>query len=181
MYRNVLAVLCLIGVFAMSADAQKAAVEPIAIDVGTILSFHLQTRLNPADVNQLDALPKGTLLRIRMLSTVDSMADRDGSEFGGVLVSPILSGKDVIVPTGAEARVLLVLLRSRHHPEGFRYELLLTKVTANGKSLDLTASLNASLVDSANDRKASRQPPPTKSSSSEEQHLPPQNYLGPTD
>ena len=160
MYRYVFAALCFIGVLATSADAQKATVEPIAIDAGTILSFHLQSRLNPSDANQLDALPKGTVLRIRLLSAVDSTADRDGAEFRGQLVSPILAGKDVIVPAGAEARVILVLLRSRNHPEGFRYELLVTKIIEGGTSRDLTASLNASLMDSTKSREPAAAPEP---------------------
>jgi hypothetical protein len=158
MYRYVFAALCLIGVFAVSAEAQKATVEPVVIDAGTILSFYLQTRLKPAPVNQLDALPKGTPIRVRLLSAIDSASDRDGAEFRGQLVSPILSGKDVIVPAGAGVQVLLVLLRSRNHPEGFRYELLVTKIITNGKPLDLTASLNASLMDAGKSREPAAGP-----------------------
>jgi len=40
-----------------------------------------------------------------------------------------------------------VLLRSKTHPEGFRYELLVTGLTDRGKSFDLTASLNSSFLD----------------------------------
>jgi hypothetical protein len=36
------------------------------------------------------------------------------------------------------------LLRSRNHPEGFRYELLITSLNDRGKNYDLTASLNSS-------------------------------------
>jgi hypothetical protein len=147
MHRYVFAVLCLIGVFAISADAQNATIEPISIPVGAIVTFHLQTRLNPASANELDALPKGTLIRVRVSSAMDSTVDHDGSEFRGALIAPILSGKNVVVPSGAEARGLLVLLRSRNHPAGFRYELLITKIIESGRTLDLTASLNASLVD----------------------------------
>jgi hypothetical protein len=55
----------------------------------------------------------------------------------------------VIIRSEAEVRVLLVLLRSRNHPEGFRYELLVTRLTDRGKSYDLTASLNPSFLDPA--------------------------------
>jgi hypothetical protein len=46
-------------------------------------------------------------------------------------------------------RGLLVLLRSKTHPEGFRYELLITRLIDHGKSYDLTASLNPSFLDPA--------------------------------
>ena len=59
----------------------------------------------------------------------------------------ISENNDVIVHAEAEVRGLFVILRNRNHPEGFRYELLLTNVTENGKSLDLTASSNPSFAD----------------------------------
>jgi hypothetical protein len=46
-------------------------------------------------------------------------------------------------------RGLLVLLRSKNHPDGFRYELLLTQITDGAKSYPLTASLNSSFFDSS--------------------------------
>lgn len=162
MYRYVFVVLCFPGLFAMPANAQKTTIEPLSISAGTVLTFHLQTRLNPSTGNELDALPKGTLIRVKMANAVDSAVDRDGSAFRGALISSIVSGKEVIFPAGSEARGLLVVLRSQNHPEGFRYELLITKVVSNDKSLDLTASLSASLVDSGNEREASRGPEPAK-------------------
>jgi len=96
-----------------------------------------------------------------MLDTVDSAVDSDGTEFHGTLAAPLLLGSEVIVPSEAEVRGLLVLLRSRSHPEGFRYELLLTGLTARGKSYDLTASLNPSFLDSG-DRPAPNSKPETK-------------------
>jgi len=39
------------------------------------------------------------------------------------------------------------LLRSRNHPEGFRYELLVTSLTDHAKTYAVTASLNASFFD----------------------------------
>jgi hypothetical protein len=45
-------------------------------------------------------------------------------------------------------RGILALLRSRSHPDGFRYELLITRLTDHGKSYVLTASLKPSLADS---------------------------------
>jgi len=63
------------------------------------------------------------------------------------LAAPLVSGGQVIVRNEAEVRGLLVLLRSRSHPEGFRYELLVTSLTDRGKSYDLTASLNPTFLD----------------------------------
>jgi hypothetical protein len=142
------AVLCSITLFATAAPAQSPDVAPVRITAGTVLKFHLQTRLHPTAADALDSLPKGTVLQVRMLDTVDSAADRDGTEFHGTLAAPLLSGGEVIVPSDAEVRGLLVLLRSRSHPDGFRYELLVTKLTDRGKSYDLTASLNPSFLDS---------------------------------
>lgn len=62
-----------------------------------MLTFHLQTRLNPDDRNETEALPKGTLIRVRLLDSVDSDADHDGSEFHGTVVSSVVSGNEVIV------------------------------------------------------------------------------------
>jgi hypothetical protein len=56
--------------------------------------------------------------------------------------------KSIFVPENTEVRGMLVLLRNRSHPEGFRYELLLTSLILDGKVLDLTASLNPSIFDS---------------------------------
>jgi hypothetical protein len=107
----------------------------------------LQTRLNPAGGDALDALPKGTVLQVKILDSIDSAVDRDGAEFHGSMVAPLVLGEDVVVHPKAEVRGLLVLLRSRRHPDGFRYELLLTGITDCGKSYDLTASLNPSFLD----------------------------------
>jgi len=84
---------------------------------------------------------------VKMLDAIDSGIDRDGSAFRGEVVSPVVSGNEVVVHADSEVTGLLALLRSRNHPEGFRYELLITKVSDHGKSYDLTASLNPSFAD----------------------------------
>lgn len=141
------AVPCLLTLFAITAHGQNPTVAPLRVAAGTVLKFHLQTRLTPAAGDTLDALPKGTVLQVRMLDSIDSGTDRDGTEFHGSLAAPLVSGGRVIVGTEAEVRGLLALLRSRSHPEGFRYELLVTGLTDRGKSYDLTASLNPSFLD----------------------------------
>jgi hypothetical protein len=82
-----------------------------------------------------------------MRDPIDSGVDHDGDEFHGSIVAPLALAGEVIVHSEAEVRGLLVLLRSRSHPHGFRYELLVTGLTDRGKSYDLTASLNPSFLD----------------------------------
>jgi len=147
MHRFASVVLCSVCVFAGIACGQNANIEPIHAKLGTVLTFHLQTRLNPADRNEMDVLPRGTEIRVRMLSGVDSGVDRDGSEFHGEVVESVSAGGKVIVHPESEVRGILVLLRSRNHPEGFRYELLVTSLTDHEKRYDLTASLNPSFFD----------------------------------
>jgi hypothetical protein len=63
------------------------------------------------------------------------------------VVSDLSRGDGVVIHADSEVRGLLVLLRSKNHPDGFRYELLLTELTDHGKSYPLTASLNSSFHD----------------------------------
>ena len=147
MRRSLVGVLCFVTVIAGPAHGRSPIVAPVRVAAGTVLNFHLQTRLNPAGGDALDALPKGTILQVKILDSIDSAVDRDGAEFHGSMVAPLVLGEDVVVHPKAEVRGLLVLLRSRRHPDGFRYELLLTGITDRGKSYDLTASLNPSFLD----------------------------------
>jgi hypothetical protein len=64
-------------------------------------------------------------------------------------VSSVVSGNEIVVHPDAEVHGLLALLRSRSHPDGFRYELLITELTDHGKAIALTASLNPSFSDIA--------------------------------
>jgi hypothetical protein len=137
-----LGVLCAI-LLSNSVLAQDPSVTPMHIPAGSILTFYSQTRLNPQIGNPLDGLPKGTLLRVRLLDSIDSNAEADGAAFHGVLERPVIDTHNAVVAEEhAQVRGLLALLRSKNHPEGFRYELLLTGVDVNGKMKDLTAILN---------------------------------------
>ena len=147
MHRFGSVLLCAVCVFTGAARGQNAKVEALHAPLGTVLTFHMQTRMNPADPNQMDELPRGTVIRVKMLSGVDSGVDRDGSVFHGEVVEPVYAGSKVIVHPDSEERGILVLLRSRNHPEGFRYELLITHLTDHAKTYDLTASLNPSFFD----------------------------------
>ncbi len=143
------AVLCFVSLLASAAPRPNPAVAPVRVAAGTVLKFHLQTRLNPTAGDTFDSFPKGTVLEVRMLDSIDSAIDHDGAEFHGSLAAPLVLGGEVIIHSESEVRGLLALLRSKSHPEGFRYELLVTGLTDHGKSYDLTASLNPSFLDPA--------------------------------
>jgi hypothetical protein len=149
MSRFLAVVLCAVSVFTVSSFAQVSTpgIEPIRVPAGTVLAFHLQTRLRHTEGDPIDALPKGTILHVKILGPIDSNVDRDGSEFRGTVASDLSMGDGVVIHSDAEVRGLFVLLRSKTHPNGFRYELLLTELSDHGKSYLLTASLNDSFFD----------------------------------
>jgi len=88
-------------------------------------------------------------LSIRVLDAIDSDVMRDGAEFRGVVVAPVVSKDEVVIHADAAVRGLFALLRSRNHPDGFRYELLITGIADGEKLFQLTASLNPSFQDTA--------------------------------
>lgn len=144
----VVLVLCLASAFANIAHGQTSRIEPVRVSAGTVLTFYLHARLNATSGDGADGLPKGTLLRVKMLDSIDSAVNADGTEFHGTVMSGLTSSGEVVIHPESEVRGILALLRSRSHPEGFRYELLITSLTDQGKSYTLTASLNPSLADS---------------------------------
>lgn len=160
MRRYALAALCVITVLAGSVVGQNFIVEPVRAASGSVLTFYLQTRLHPTSGNLPDALPSGTELRVKILDRMDSGVDHDGAEFHGVVVSPVLTGNETIVHADAEVSGILVLLRSKSHPDGFRYDLLVTRLTDHGKSYSLTASLTTSVFEPS--RTATAAPAATK-------------------
>lgn len=148
MKRITLVAMCIIGAVASTAHGQASCIESVHVSAGTVLTFYLHARLNPTSGDSVDGLPKGTLLRVKMLDSIDSAANADGTEFRGTVMSGLTSSGEVVIHSGSEVRGILALLRSRNHPQGFRYELLITGLTDHGKSYALTASLNPSLADS---------------------------------
>ena len=62
-------VLCIATMLAKPVHAQNFILEPIHVPAGTVLNFHLQTRLNPGSGNDVDILPGGTVLRVKILDT----------------------------------------------------------------------------------------------------------------
>jgi len=147
MRRLILAAAFYLSVVGGVAWARNSDLKPVHVPAGTVLTFYLQTRLNPADGNVIDLLPKGTVLSIRVLDAIDSDVTRDGAQFRGVVVAPVVSKDEVVIHADAAVRGLFALLRSRNHPDGFRYELLITGIADGGKLFQLTASLNPSFQD----------------------------------
>ena len=147
--------IALVALFLASSLASAARGQtsrtpvPVHVTMGTVLTFYLHARLNPTSGDTLDGLPKGTLLRVKMLDSIDSAVNADGSEFHGTVVSGLTSSGELVIHPESEVRGILALLRSKSHPEGFRYELLITGLTDHGKSYALTASLTPSLADSS--------------------------------
>jgi hypothetical protein len=179
MFRFLAVVLCGVSVFAVSSPAQgsNSTLEPIRVPAGSILAFHLQTRLRHNAADPLDALPQGTVFHVKILTPIDSTTDRDGSEFHGSVASDLSLGDGVVIHADSDVRGLLVLLRSKNHPDGFRYELLLTELTDHGKSYPLTASLNSSFYDASAQTSPSSTGPATKVDAKE---LPKANVFGNT-
>ena len=161
--KRILVAMCFVGAFGSTAHGQTSNIEPVHVSAGTVLTFYLHARLNPTNGNDVDGLPKGTLLRVKMRNSIDSAVNADGTEFHGTVVSGLTSSGELVIHSGAEVRGILALLRSRSHPDGFRYELLITDLTDHGKSYTVTASLNPSLADSSTSKPTTR----VNSSSSE--------------
>src|SRR5260221_359771 len=147
MRRFVLAAVFCVSVRGGAVWPGTAVLSPFPVGGGRFPPFYLKPRLNPADGNVIDLLPKGTVLSIKVLDEIDSDVTRDGAEFRGVVVAPVVSRDEVVIHADAAVRGLFALLRSRNHPDGFRYELLITGITEGGKLFQLTASLNPSFQD----------------------------------
>jgi|SRR5580704_800586 hypothetical protein len=160
---------CAVCMSAATAHAQGKGIEQVQVASGTVLDFHLQALMIPDADDSLNALPKGTVLHVRMLDSIDSTVNQDGSTFRASMASPLISAdKHVVVHSEAEVHGLLALLRSRSHPEGFRYELLVTGLVDHGKSYTLTATLDSSFFDAsaklASDQQAQTKKDPIKDS-----------------
>jgi hypothetical protein len=147
MGRSLALIACALCSPGMTAYGQASSIAHVQVVAGKVLSFHLQSRLNPDAGNVLDVLPQGTVLYVRMSDSIDSTVDPDGAPFRGSLVSSVMSGDRVVVHSDAGVYGLLALLRSRNHPDGFRYELLITHLVDHGRSYTLTASLDPSFFD----------------------------------
>jgi hypothetical protein len=147
--------VCAVAFSAFSAQGQSANspasgnIAPLRVPAGTIVNFQLQTRMKAATAGVLDGLPKGTMLRVKLLDSIDSAADRDGSAFRGLIVSSVAWGDRVVIHSDAQVRGLFALLRSASHPEGFEYQLLVTGLVDRGQAYTLTAFLDPDSPDGA--------------------------------
>jgi hypothetical protein len=139
--------LCLLTVLVGSTFGQKSVIPPVHYAAGTVLVFHLQTRLNPGHSNETDGLPKGTVIRVKILQPIDSTSESDGADFHGEVAAAVASQNGVVIHAGSEVSGILALLRNRRHPNGFRYELLITGVKDHSRNYDLTASLSPSVFE----------------------------------
>lgn len=144
--RFALVLLCVVLSVPSSADGQTSDVPALRFAVGTIVTFHVQSRLRPEMDDTLNGMPQGTAMQVKLLDAIDSTQNRDGSSFRGTLMTTIGSGK-AIVHADAEVHGILVLLRSRSHPNGFRYELMVTSISEDGQSHPLSAFLSPSLFE----------------------------------
>ena len=144
--RLALAVLCVTSLFAIPVESQTSGVSPLHITAGAVVTFHVQSRLRPTAGDELDLLRPGTPLRVRLIDAIDSTKDRDGSAFRGTLVTQIASG-GAVIHEDAEVCGILVLLRSKSHQDGFRYELMVTGISEKGQSHAVTASLSPSFFE----------------------------------
>ena len=137
--------VCILVLFAATADGQN--VKPIQYKAGMVLSFHLQTRLQADAGDTLNELPSGAVLSIEMLDDAQRDANADGVPFRGIVTAAVSYNGDVLIHSAAEVQGIQILLRSRNHPEGFRYELLITGLTDQGRSQTITAFFDPSLAE----------------------------------
>jgi len=139
--------VCAFGLFALVVRGQALSIKPIQFESGTILNFHLQTRLQASAGDPLNSLPSGTALQVKMLGAAHRIADADGVPFRGTVVSSIIVGDHVVIHSEAEVHGIQILLRNRNHPEGFRYELLITDLIDQGTPYTITASFDPTFAE----------------------------------
>ena len=139
--------LAVCAFFVSTAGGQDTTVKPLQFASGAILSFRLQTRLRPVAGDPLNDVPSGTILQVKMLDSLDASANADGIPFRASVISPLVVAGRVVVHADAEVHGLQVLLRNRNHPEGFRYELLITNLVDHGESYTITASFDPATPD----------------------------------
>jgi hypothetical protein len=95
MVSSVVRVLCVISLLGSPAFGQSARLDPLRFAAGTLLRFHTQTRMNTDSGNETDLLPKGTILEVKLLDSIDSGSAQDGTEFRGTV-----NGQHLRLPLG---------------------------------------------------------------------------------
>ena len=139
--------VCILALFAGAIYGQDLSIKPIQFKSGTVFSFHLQTRLQAGAGDILNSLPSGTVLHIKMLDGARDGADADGLPFRGTVVTPLSYEGQVLIHSEAEVQGIQILLRNRNHPDGFRYELLITDLIDQGRSYTITAFFDPTLTE----------------------------------
>ncbi|MHB8411589.1 MAG: hypothetical protein ACYDDI_06535 [Candidatus Acidiferrales bacterium] len=135
------------SLLSLPAWCGRTPIGQVHVAAGAVLTFQLQTRLKASTTDAMDEFPPGTRMRVKVLDPIDSMREADGTPFQGTLMAPLVSGGHVVAHSDAGVSGMLVLLRSREHPQGFRYELLITEISDGAKRYPVTASLSRSLYD----------------------------------
>jgi hypothetical protein len=141
--------VCFLGLFAPAVRGQVLSIKPVQFESGTVLDFRLQTRLHASAGDPLNTFPDGTVLQVKMLDSIHRSAEADGVPFRGTVVSSLIVGGRVVIHPGAEVHGIQILLRNRNHPEGFRYELLITDLIDEGESHTITASFDPAFAEAS--------------------------------
>jgi hypothetical protein len=105
---------------------------------GAIGTFYLT---DPAEIGGL-SFQAGTLLRVKILNQISSLVDQSGTAFTGLLVVPLQLKGQIVVNAGAQVRGSLALLRSKAHPDGRCYDLLISQIADRGKTFSVYATLH---------------------------------------
>lgn len=91
----------------------------------------------PAPVRPI-TIPDGTTLSIRMIDGIDSQKNQPGDTFRATLDSPLMSGDQVVIPSGADVQGRVVEDKSAGHFTGSsQIALELTKLMVNGREYPL--------------------------------------------
>src|SRR5205807_7820153 len=105
MKRIVPAALSFLAALTIATYGQAFKVGPVRVSAGTVLTFYLHARLNTTNGDGVDGLPKGTLLRVKMLDCIDSAVNGDGTEFHGTVVSGLASSREIVIQDRKSTRL----------------------------------------------------------------------------
>jgi hypothetical protein len=109
----------------------------VTASAGATGTFYLT---DPAEIGGL-SFQAGTLLRVKILNQISSLADQSGTAFTGSLVVPLQLKGQIVVNAGAQVRGSLALLRNKAHPDGRCYDLLISQIADGGKTFSVYATL----------------------------------------
>src|SRR5207248_9566644 len=107
--KRILVAMCFVGAFGSTAHGQTSNIQPVHVSAGTVLTYYLHARLNPTNGNEVDGLPKGTLLRVKMRNSIDSAVNADGTEFHRTVVSGLTWSGDLVINYRAYVRGIITL------------------------------------------------------------------------